>query len=436
MKSSALSYAQLVERSAKQPYPFPIESNRIAHLTGPPLHYDPKQIEAHAANVKLLIHPKTRQLAQDFLQAARQFGTSVERSYYEQMELQAFLRKLIVKRPLMFMTESDDYILRDGVTKGYGGFEAIGTEQEKLPLVLKEYNSYREMQLAALLGVAVPTYFINEGDRYNEGRIDAKGAFEEQGIYSGLVGARFERTGLMEWQHMIISQEQNTAANGYGPQAEGGDWTLPLWAEFYESGSAERFYFPDYATASADRSGLYAAFPNHNMFGQPYYLHTQVYKKRLQRVIEPFLRDANERAQAANTQAYVVAVGLGIGVWAIDSLSDLQATLQVEAYIETLAANDFAHISDLRFSWFPESTHPLAQQFAGAINVSFDKRSPMVKLEGEHAGKLLLANYAWDGNSYPGNEYWQGSLAASGDPAAACCSTISELQNPDVNPFL
>ena len=45
----------------------------------------------------------------------------------------------------------------------------------------------------------------------------------------------------------------------------------------------------------------------------------------------------------------------------------------------------------------------------------------------------MVALFAWDGNSYVGNEYWAGLLDASGDPAAASCSFIPELLNPDIN---
>lgn len=45
-----------------------------------------------------------------------------------------------------------------------------------------------------------------------------------------------------------------------------------------------------------------------------------------------------------------------------------------------------------------------------------------------------MVSYAWDGNALPGNEFWWGQLAASGDPAAASSTQIAELHNPHINP--
>ena len=57
----------------------------------------------------------------------------------------------------MFMMGAEDHLLRDGYTQGASGFEAIGTNHEQPPLILSDYLSYDEMQIAALLGVSVPT---------------------------------------------------------------------------------------------------------------------------------------------------------------------------------------------------------------------------------------------------------------------------------------
>merc|ERR1719334_1372571 len=67
------------------------------------------------------------------------------------------------------------------------------------------------------------------------------------------------------------------------------------------------------------------------------------------------------------------------------------------------------------------------------IKCLFGRRNPAAKLQGDYENCLLTACFAWDSNAFPGNEYWLGNLAASGDPAAAACSTIPFVQNPMIN---
>lgn len=159
--------------------------------------------------------------------------------------------------------------------------------------------------------------------------------------------------------------------------------------------------------------------------------------------IEPFLLDANVRAAALRTRAYVQVVGLGIGAWMVD---ERQAPLMVEVYAEILHEIALPQLHTIDFSWFGGvaecggARH--GAQFASRQpdtrpTIRFSKRDPAEPLPQPAAGEpplLLVAMYAWDSNSYPGNEYWLGSLTASGDPAAACCSSITALQNPDINP--
>lgn len=45
---------------------------------------------------------------------------------------------------------------------------------------------------------------------------------------------------------------------------------------------------------------------------------------------------------------------------------------------------------------------------------------------------ISIAGFAWDGNSYPGNEYWGGNYG-SFDPKAVYCSLLGQFQNPEVN---
>lgn len=366
-------------------------------------------------DAKILLHQRTSDLMREFLVLMRASGTEHERPVYQGLpDARTFALRLLRQRPLTFWKSEDAYKLKTGET-GMGGFEQIGSVDEAPPLIIQDLLTYNEMAIAALLGVSTRTPFYNVGHRSNEGVRGVDGSFTSEGIYAGVVGARFERALVMEYSHMIVTPQQNTTANGYGSKASKGRTTdiLRLWARFYQ-----RPFLPDWPEAQKEIAS-YIQLPG-CLFD------ADIYKQRVRMSIEPFLLDANERGALAPSGAYIVAVGIGLGVWAIHSL--MQASLMLEVYQELLHAHELVNVAVLDFSWFPAEVQGNVTH--NRIDICFSRRNPADRI---CANMLLVAMYAWDGNAYPGNEYWIGELSNSGDPAAACCSAIALLQNPDWN---
>jgi len=156
----------------------------------------------------------------------------------------------------------------------------------------------------------------------------------------------------------------------------------------------------------------------------------EVYKKRMRLAAELFLLEAEQRARDENRLAYCHIIGLGLGVW---EFIPQQGKWFMQAFRDVLKSYAFQRIANLNFSWFADPQLKIFEEFEGRIKVEFSRRDPAEKLVDEDEGKLLVAMYAWDSNAFAGNEYWMGQLNASGDPAAASCSTIAEIQNPLIN---
>jgi hypothetical protein len=345
---------------------------------------------------------------------------------------------------LVFYTSYDITTTRSGRNLEGKDWKLIGTDSEGA-LSLERYLSYDEMQISALIGVSSPTFFINNGNRYNVGIRDRKGNYQREGIYVGLVGARFEKPRKMESQHILIFERNDHKGVGINISEEDMDSMevkkSRLWAKFYDQKYNDTYSFPTY-TELTQLIENNKVNPNDylllkSMYSGNKYFNVAVYKKRIKMSVETFLVEANDRGRAANKRVYVHTVGLGLGVWQICSE---QGKWSVDVYADVIKERKLQWISDLDFSWFPSEImscdgtrngQRMRTDNGNSIRIHFSKRDPACSLD--NPDKILVACYAWDSNSFPGNEYWRGALSASGDPAAASCSLIPELQNPYVN---
>merc|ERR1712187_691019 len=144
------------------------------------------------------------------------------------------------------------------------------------------------------------------------------------------------------------------------------------------------------------------------------------------------------RARDAGAIAFCHIVGLGLGDWQLD---DCQTQIQADAYGAAAQRMALPNIGQLNFSCFGASNSGqitcggvvsggvLHDMEGSTIRIVFDNRGVADKLPPSPS----VAQYAWNANSYPGNEYWTGQHNASDQAAMASCTFTPELHNPDVN---
>lgn len=343
------------------------------------------------------------------------------------------------------MCSNDETVGRSGVyiRNAERLWSLVGTAKEEPPLLLEEYLSYEEITISAFLGVSSPTFFINSGGRSNYGKRGEEGKFEERGVYIALVGARFEKLDQMESRFILQDKDLWTPERGYGfytmPTTQE-QLLLQMWARFYGVKNEDGIFgFP---VVTKERTEMVM----------------ERYKLRIGITLETFLLEANSRGEESAKKVHAFLVGLGLGIW---QFTPDQKMAYMESLIDFVSNISIPMVEIVELSFILDSYNGkskfLVPSRTGAaensqphghsenyelsegktcrtrdIELRLTRNDPACKRDGD---RLLVASYAWDGNAFPGNEIWRGSLSASGDPAAICCSTVGELQNAYVNPF-
>ena len=177
-------------------------------------------------------------------------------------------------------------------------------DESKIPNI-KDYMTYDEIKLAALMQVSCYVKPINSGNRYNRAILNHGTPCDKEAVYIGAVGPRFERPGFMEWQEIIedpvLIKFKETSKVPISKRS-----IEELFMSFYKS---NKNIIEDSSQSKYSKE----TFSNSKKFN------TITYQKRIAISAETFLLEANERGKSKNTDVHVIIVGLGLGVWQVSS---------------------------------------------------------------------------------------------------------------------
>ncbi|KAG5681139.1 hypothetical protein PVAND_010599 [Polypedilum vanderplanki] len=392
-------------------------------------------------------------LLNDFMEFMRNVPEEEGNNYkllYEGFTPADLVKRLLFKRPLVFVGPHDHTILRfNGEKNVFSSNRAfkVAKTLDNPPdgdgYCLREYISYDENLLSSLISMSTPTFYVSDGSISFIGSTEGfKKPHIDQGILCGLVGARNTKYSFMEHRFINIRQERQWTGIHLSDQF----WIKNVYSEAFPEG-----FIPTEANINA----------NKKMYEKIYIdrINVVYLEKRLMLSILPYIKEAAARGKEKMKEVFCSVPPIGGGVWR----GNVKAIT-----IHNLIVNGILKFFDQKFNYeelkmlkafaLPETSLDVYTSFNHSMNIqsikeNADKMSvtvtfkePMnhtikifneiryvakpLPVEFEHC--LSIAGYAWDGNSYPGNEYWSGDFG-SFDPQAIYCSLLGQFQNPEVN---
>jgi hypothetical protein len=442
------NFVRMYERYSKG------DSSNIANLTSEAFK---KQVLEDAASVRIILTTETLNLAREFLAVKMIHGCEAEKLVYNEMSPEDFILRLISKRPVAFAKDSGEaHMLRGGRGKLSFGYPlSMKMEDQNMgpgKLVFSEYISYDEIAVSAMISVSSSSFIFNDCGLLNMSEFKLDSSHEERGVVIGSVGARFEESGVMEYAQMLVTKNQNTAKDGYGPYDEAKNAgasaeTLAmrrLWSQHYGVDHLPTYDEVLRDSKAPESSGFAKRYSIFKESKDEYsFFNVEFYKKRMLATVVPFLMDANLRGKEAGKEVHVRVMGTGLGVWLpnYDEAGPVVTQALYEVYAEAIQSlPKDRSIRVVEFNSFPieYDDHVFSSAESSGITIKSthytrgeNQASRLPDSDGP--ARLLVMQYAWDGGSFPGNEYWMGYLDSSMDPAIASCSTVADLQNSVIN---
>ena len=268
--------------------------------------------------------------------------------------------------------------------------------------------------LSSLLGAVFPSYCLNRGQRYAKYN-GTSHRYEQTAIAVGQVGARMEKDG----EHEVNVLKQ-----------------FPPAIELDQTSTKVRELLTDIARMTGI-SDNFQSEPCFCILGSICTIRKDLYVARTFLVLQSLFNFAAKYSIDNDTNICLRLTGLGLGFWSGYSYIPHQLSIFALRMCLTRLQNTIHKITTIQIEYWwnddkPENMKILSELETDSIQIQLTMSGMFHHTR--LADELLIVNFAWDGMSYPGNEYYAGEFELSGDTDAAFNSSLGVLGNPKINP--